>query len=94
MINLQDIQLNQVSNIYMGKDRVCRCGCAGNYIATSFMIDPRSEVNDVKAQARLNKAKKLTRNTTTEVEYGDTYINVSYGNNRAITIYLDEVKQS
>jgi len=91
-MNIQEIQLNQISQIYIGKDRVCRCGCAGEYVSTSYMEDPRSDVDDKLAGSRLKRAKKLALNTTSEVDYQDTYINVSYGKDRVITIYLDEVK--
>ena len=91
-MNIQGIQLDQISQIYIGKDRVCRCGCAGTYVSTSYMEDPRNDVDDKLAGSRLKRAKKLALNTTSEVDYQDTYINVSYGKDRAITIYLDEVK--
>jgi len=97
-MNIQEIQLNQVSQIYLGKDRVCRCGCAGKYISTSYMENPRNDVDDKLAASRLKRAKKLALNTDSEVEYSGNHINVSYGDggkytNRAITIYLDEVKK-
>lgn len=92
-MTLQEITLNQISQIYVGKDRNCRCGCGGTYTATSFMEDPRSEVNDRKAQSSLTRAKRMVERNKAEVEYGDNHINVAYGNNRAITIYFDEVKK-
>jgi hypothetical protein len=91
-MNIQEIQLNQISQIYIGKDRVCRCGCAGEYVSTSFMEDPRNDVDDKLAESRLKRAKKLALNTNSVVDYCDNHINVSYGKDRAITIYLDEIK--
>jgi hypothetical protein len=92
-MNIQDIKLNQISQIYVGLDRNCRCGCGGTYVSTSFMEEPRNEVNDKLAMTRLKRAKKLALRKDVEIEYADIYINVGYGNNRAITIYLDEVKK-
>lgn len=93
-MTIQDIQLNQISQIYVGKDRNCRCGCGGTYVATSFMENPRTDVvDDSKAQSRLSRAKKIALRKDALVEYGDNHINVGYGNNRAYTIYFDEVKK-
>ena len=94
-MTLQEIQLNQISQIYVGKDRCCRCGCGGKYIATTFMESPRTDIIDNRrAQSNLNRAKRLEARKAAIVEYGDNHINVGYGNNRAITIYLDELKQN
>jgi hypothetical protein len=82
--------LSQVSQVYVGKDNCCRCGCAGTYAATSFMKDARSDVNDSLAQRRLSKAQKLVREGA-EVDFGGSYVNVVSGNDRAITVYFDEV---
>jgi hypothetical protein len=90
-LDFLNVTLSQVSQIYVGKDNCCRCGCGGTYIATSFMKDARSEVNDSLAQRRLNKALKLVRDGSF-VEYGGTYVNVVSGNNRAICIYFDDIK--
>jgi hypothetical protein len=92
-MNIQEIQLDQISQIYIGKDRCCRCGCGGKYVSTSFMENPRNDVNDKLANSRLKKAKKLALNTNSVIEYGDNYINIGYGDNRAITIYTDELKK-
>ena len=93
-MTIQDIQLNQISQIYVGKDRNCRCGCGGTYIATSFMESPRTDIiDDRRAQKNLTRAKKLALKKDVLVEYGDNHINIGYGNNRAITVYFDEVKK-
>ena len=92
-MKLQEINLDQVSTVYVGLDNHCRCGCGGTYANTSYMEGAGDEVDDKLALRRLNKAKKLALQPDTEVEYNDTFINVSYGNNRAITIYLDDLKK-
>lgn len=94
VMTIQDIQLNQISQIYVGKDRNCRCGCQGTYIATSFMESPRTDIiDDRRAQKNLTRAKRLAVKKDVLVEYGDNHINIGYGNNRAITVYFDEVKK-
>lgn len=82
--------LNQVSQVYVGKDNCCRCGCGGTYVSTTFMKDARSEVNDSLAQRRLTKAQNLVRSGA-EVDFGGTYVNVVSGNNRAICVYFDDI---
>ena len=87
-----DLQLNQVSQIYIGKDRCCRCGCGGDYIATSYMDQARSDVNDKLALELLQRAQKVAvRSRSTE--YADIYVNVPIGGRKAITVYFDEVKK-
>ena len=85
-------EISNISQVYFGKDRCCRCGCGGTYIATSYMENPRSEVNDALVEKKLKRAKKLVLEGA-EVEYSDTYVNISTGVNRALTFYLDEVKK-
>ena len=85
-----NVSLNQVSQIYVGKDRYCRCGCAGTYVSTSFMKDARSAVNNSLAQRRLSKALNLVKEGAF-AEYEGSYVNVVSGNNRAICIYFDEI---
>lgn len=84
--------LNQISQVYFGKDNHCRCGCGGDYIATSFMIDPRSDVNDELVAKRLARAKRLVEKGVF-VEYSSSYVNIRTGNNKALTFYFDEVAE-
>lgn len=86
-----DLDISQVSQVYLGLDNHCRCGCGGDYVSTSFMESPRSDTNDGLALRRIKKAKKLITEGA-KWTAGDSYINVSYGQNRAITIYTDELK--
>jgi hypothetical protein len=82
--------IGNVSQVYVGKDRCCRCGCGGNYTATSYMVKPRSEVNDSLVEKRLKRAKRLIESGV-EYQIGDNHINIELGNNRALTFYFDEV---
>lgn len=92
MKTITDLKIENISQIYLGDDRACRCGCVGNYIASTYMKEPRSEVNNSLIQRRLSKALRLIEKEKAEVEYGSNHINVSYGKNKAITIYTDELK--
>ncbi len=83
--------ISGISQVYLGKDNSCRCGCGGEYMATSYMQNPRSEVNDDKVVKRLNRAKSLISKGA-EYHLSDTYINVVTGNNRALTFYFDELR--
>jgi len=80
--------INDFTNVYYGKDRCCRCGCRGEYISTSFMSNPRSPVDDDKFNKRLKRAKKLI-NDGARVEELSNCINITYGNNLALTFYID-----
>jgi hypothetical protein len=82
--------IENVSQVYVGKDRCCRCGCGGNYTATSYMVKPRSDVNDSLVEKRLKRAKRLIESGV-EYQIGDNHINIKLGNNRALTFYFDEV---
>jgi hypothetical protein len=74
----------------MGKRRHCRCGCGGEYTATSYMKEPRSTVNDALVSKRLKRAKALVLSGA-DVDYGQTYIDVQTGENQALTFYTDEL---
>lgn len=92
-IMMKKIQFKDVSQIYCGKQDSCRCGCGGYYVATSNMINPRSDVNDkvckklIKEFNRIMKYKGLA-------EDQETYKEVSLDNKTCITIYLDEIKKN
>jgi hypothetical protein len=83
--------LNQVSQVYFGKRDCCRCGCGGDYTATSFMVNPRSDVNDSLVEKRLKRAQHLVESGA-DVNYGETYVDVETGKNRTLTFYFDEIR--
>ena len=89
---LKNLKISDISQIYQGKDNACRCGCKGTYVASSFMLNPRSDVDDKKILSRLERAIKLVDANEADIENNGNHINVSFGNDRAITIYLDELK--
>jgi hypothetical protein len=86
-----NMTVSDISQVYLGKRRHCRCGCGGDYKSTSFMQNPRSEVNDSLVAKRLKRAQELVRQGA-DVDYGDTYIDVETGANKSLTFYTDELK--
>ena len=85
-----NLSLESISQVYMGKRRHCRCGCGGEYTATSYMKEPRSTVDDALVSKRLKRAKALVLSGA-DVDYGQTYIDVQTGENRSLTFYTDEL---
>lgn len=85
------LELKDISQVYSGKRNNCRCGCGGKYTASSFMVNPQSEINDNLIVKRLKRAKNLVQSGA-DVMYGGTFIDVETGVNKTLTFYIDEVK--
>lgn len=83
--------IQQISQVYTGKRDCCRCGCGGEYTATSYMEKNRSKINDELVAKKLKRAKKLVKEGA-EVDFGTIYVDVKTGNNRTLTFYFDELK--
>lgn len=86
-----NVTISEISQVYSGKRDCCRCGCGGDYTATSFMNDARSDVNDKLVEKRIKRAKKLLEGGA-EFDAGDTYFDIKTGNDRTLTFYFDELK--
>jgi len=86
-----NLTIANISAAYVGKDADCRCGCCGGYIETSNMVNPQSEVNDKLVEKRLKRGKRLIESGA-KADFNTTYVNISTGDNRALTIYFDELK--
>lgn len=71
------------TRVYSGQDRVCRCGCKGTY----------AEAGTKLFTTRLKKLERMMEQAKTDptIEIDDCgdYLNVSYGNDRALTAYRD-----
>ena len=80
-------ELSNISQVYLGKRNICRCGCGGEYTATSFMKEPRSDVNDTLVEKRLNRAKNLVL-AGVDVMYGENFVDVQTGRDRTLTFYF------
>jgi hypothetical protein len=86
------VDISNVSQVYSGKRDCCRCGCGGEYTATSFMEEPRSEVNNKLVEKRLKRAKRLVKEGA-DIFYGDTFMDIQTGKDRTLTFYFDELKK-
>ena len=73
------IKFENVKQIYSGQDQVCRCGCKGKYF----------EPGTVGFTMGVNKMRKMLCEGTAKVEAECNYVNVSFGNGRALTAYFD-----
>ena len=72
-----------VTRIYLGQDRVCRCGCKGEYVQRG---EPRFD-RRVKRFARMWASYAPTDDDVATGRHG--YLNISYGEDRALTVYFD-----
>ena len=88
-----NLKLEEITTIYKGKRNCCRCGCGGEYVSTSYMKNPRSEVDNKKALKLLNRAKSLVKKGAS-YECSETFkpcwIDIETGKDKSITLYFDE----
>lgn len=72
----------KITKIYTGRDRVCRCGCAGQYVTAE---------DGAIFHKRVRRFERMWATyTPLTADVDDTYRNISYGNDRAITAYFEE----
>lgn len=70
---------NRIEKVYSGRDNCCRCGCRGKYYTPE---------NKMFKSIMKRALEKLSNPMDVEIkEYGN-YFNISYGNDRAYTIYF------
>ena len=86
-------KLENVSRVYSGKRNCCRCGCKGDYVATSFSHSRTfSDVNDILVERRLRRAQKLVANGA-NVDYWEAGVDVETGNDRTLTFYFEDLER-
>ena len=69
-----------VTRVYLGQDRACRCGCKGSY----------AERGTPAFDKRLKRFARMWASYTPSRDDVDTsFLNLSYGENRALTVYFD-----
>jgi len=73
--------MEKITKIYLGRDKVCRCGCAGEY---TYPGEPKFE----KRVKRFLKKWESYSPSKDDVCEG-VYMNLSYGQDRALTAYFD-----
>ena len=86
-----NVTIKQISQVYKGRQNICRCGCAGDYTSTSYMLVPRSDVNDILVQEYLDKAKKLVKKGA-KIWCCSTFVDVTTGKDKTLTFYFDDIK--
>lgn len=73
------IDASKVSQIYLGRDKICRCGCFGEYV----------QPGEPKFEKRLKRFMKMVCDyVPSKDDVCDSYVNISYGNDRAMTVYF------
>jgi hypothetical protein len=89
-----NISIDKISQVYEGKRDCCRCGCGGEYIATRFMENPRSEVDTSLVETLLEHAKELvSSDSTDDIMFGDSFIDIKVGEDKSLTFYFNELKK-
>lgn len=84
------LSVSEISQVYSGKQECCRCGCGGDYVSTSYAVNPRSEVDNSLVLKRLKRAQKLVlRGADVEVLDGVCY-EVQTGVDRCLTFYVEK----
>jgi hypothetical protein len=69
-----------VTRIYLGADNACRCGCKGDY----------QDRGDPLFEKRVKRFAKMWETYQPgDDDLGGFYLNLSYGNDRALTVYFD-----
>lgn len=86
MIN---IDVNRIKQIYMGRDRICRCGCHGEYVSRGEPKFDRRVRLFLEMAESYDFAKNVSPSSGRPLDVDDTYMNISYGKDRALTIYFD-----
>lgn len=76
---IEAVDYTTATKIYSGRDRVCRCGCAGTY----------AKSNTRAFALRAKKMAEMIASGEGVIKDGGTYINISFGDDRALTAYFD-----
>lgn len=82
------IDTSKIKQIYLGRDRICRCGCQGEYVARG---EPKFEKR-VKRFLKMAETYNFEEHVSAYggfLDKDDTYMNISYGKDRAMTIYFE-----
>jgi hypothetical protein len=83
-------EAEQVEKVYTGRDSGCRCGCHGTY---TYRVDnpviPREIACNGRVKSSVTRARKLVASGEGKItDSNESYLNVSFGNDRAICIYF------
>lgn len=83
-MNTVSFDPTKVTKIYLGKDRHCRCGCGGEYVERDH---PMFAKRLKRFQSMWSKYEPNLDQDVTDVD--DSYLNISYATNSALTVYFD-----
>lgn len=81
------IDISKITKIYMGRDRICRCGCAGEYVERGEPLFESRVSRFMKMAETYNFEEHVTDQGF--LDKGPNYMNISYGKDRALTVYFD-----
>ena len=81
--------INDIKQIYRGKDHACRCGCCGKYFEADKPEDHRGFVRAIN---EMNKPTFKCFDVEYEKYNGTTWINIPYDqyNDKCFCIYFKE----
>lgn len=83
------INVDRIKQIYMGRDKICRCGCHGEYVARGMPMFEKRLDRFLKMAKTYDFEKNVNPNGTPIDYCQDVYLNISYGKDRALTVYFD-----
>ena len=83
------IKTERVTQIYLGRDKICRCGCQGEYVARGEPMFEKRLKRFLKMAETYDFEKNLGPNGNPIDYCQNVYLNISYGKDRAITLYFD-----
>lgn len=84
-MNIREIlKGKKVLKIYVGRDSGCRCGCGGVYYKLNEKNPFDTEIYDV-----LQQALEISEVEGVKITEGNDWVNISYGDDKAYTIYYE-----
>lgn len=84
---MSKFKAEDVTQIYLGRDRICRCGCAGEYVKRGEQMFEKRLARFIKMAENYNFEEHVT--DAGFLDKGPNYMNISYGKDRAMTVYFD-----
>ena len=89
--NFLNVEINNISKVYSGKRNCCRCGCEGEYIATSYHVSEyktaKYTVDDKLVMEKLSKAKTLIQNGA-NCEINKNWADIEVSENKTLTFHF------
>lgn len=83
------INTSKVKQIYLGRDKICRCGCHGEYVSRGEPMFEKRLNRFLKMAKTYDFEKNISPGGQTLDYVQNVYLNISYGKDRAMTLYFD-----